>query len=79
MKKIIIFFFGLMPILSSAQERAVTLQECISLALDNNLDMKAGRISVDKARDLQGTTFDIDRTSLTLSQDPTSGGNPVLP
>lgn len=76
MKKIIIFFFGLMPILSSAQERAVTLQECISLALENNLDVKAGRISVDKARDLQGTAFDIDRTSLTLSQDPTSGGNP---
>ena len=54
----------------------MTLQECIDMALDNNLDMKAGTASVGKARDLQGTAFDMEKTSVTLSQDPTSGGSP---
>ena len=55
-------------------EKAMTLQECIDMALNNNLYMKAGTVSVGKARDLQGTAFDMEKTSVTLSQDPTSGG-----
>ena len=67
---------GALPLSSPAQEKAMTLQECIDMALDNNLDMKAGTVSVGKARDLQGTAFDMEKTSVTLSQDPTSGGSP---
>ena len=63
---------GALPLSSPAQEKTMTLQECIDMALDNNLDMKA----VGKARDLQGTAFDMEKTSVTLSQDPTSGGSP---
>ena len=66
--------FGALPLSSSAQKKAMTLQECIDMALNNNLYMKAGTVSVGKARDLQGTAFDMEKTSVTLSQDPTSGG-----
>ena len=66
---------GALPLSSPAQEKTMTLQECIDMALDNNLDMKAGTVSVGKARDLQGTAFDMEKTSVTLSQDPTSGGS----
>ena len=67
---------GALPLSSPAQEKTMTLQECIDMALDNNLDMKAGTVSVGKARDLQGTAFDMEKTSVTLSQDPTAGGSP---
>ena len=73
---ILIICISALPVLLSAQEKTLTLQKCISMALDNNLDMKAGTVSVGKARDLQGTAFDMEKTSVTLSQDPTSGGSP---
>lgn len=73
---ILIICISALPLLLSAQEKTLTLQKCISMALDNNLDMKAGTVSVGKARDLQGTAFDMEKTSVTLSQDPTSGGSP---
>ena len=67
---------GALPLSSSAQEKAMTLQECIEMALGNNLRMKAGAVTVGKAHNLQGTVFDMEKTSVTLSQDPTSGGSP---
>lgn len=60
----------------SAQESVNTLDECIRLAMDNNLTMKSGRISIERAKDLQGTAFNIEKTGFSLSQDPTSGGSP---
>ena len=69
--------FGALPLSSSAQKKAMTLQECIDMALNNNLDMKAGTVTVGKARDLQDTAFDMEKTSVTLSQDPTSGAVPT--
>ena len=59
-----------------AQERTMTLQKCINLALESNLRMKADEVAISKARELQGTAFDMEMTSLSLSQDPTSGGSP---
>jgi cobalt-zinc-cadmium resistance protein CzcA len=59
-----------------AQNESWSLQQCIDLALDNSLYMRNGQIAVGKAKDLQGTAFDIEKTSISLSQDPTSGGSP---
>lgn len=59
-----------------AQNTTRSLQQCIDSAMVNNLTMKSGRISIQKAKDLQGTAFNIDRTTFSLSQDPTSGGSP---
>lgn len=60
----------------SAQNATRSLQQCIDSAMVNNLTMKSGRISIQKAKDLQGTAFNIDRTTFSLNQDPTSGGSP---
>lgn len=66
----------LLPVSQAAGEQAMSLQECVKLALSNNLGMKSGTLRVDRARTLQGTAFDPAKTSLSLSQDPTSGGSP---
>jgi cobalt-zinc-cadmium resistance protein CzcA len=59
-----------------AQGVAKSLPECIREAVENNLAMQSGRIAIERARELQGTAFNIGRTTLSLGQDPTSGGNP---
>lgn len=58
------------------QNNTKPLEECIATAIDNNLTMKSGRISIQRAKDLQGTAFNIDKTNFAISQDPTSGGSP---
>lgn len=58
------------------QNTKISLSDCIQIALDNNLTMKSGRILIEKAKDLEGTAFNIDKTNFSLSQDPTSGGSP---
>lgn len=60
----------------SAQESIKTLEECINLAMDNNLTLKSGKISIERAKVLQGTAFNIEKTGISLTQDPTSGGSP---
>ncbi len=65
---------GCMP--SVAQQLRLSLQECIDRAVENSPDMRVGRLSVEKAKAMQGTAFDLDKTGIALSQDPTSGGSP---
>lgn len=68
--------FCMPTVAAQAQEQAMTLQQCIDTALAGNLDIKGGEASAEKARAMQGTAYDIDKTSVSLSQDPTSGGSP---
>ena len=76
-KKIIIITVSLLFTLQlSAQEVRKSLQECIAAAVENNLTMQSGKIAVERAKALQGTAFNIGKTQLSLSQDPTSGGSP---
>lgn len=60
----------------AGQERRLTLGQCVQLALDQNYSLRAADRSVERARTLQGTAWDVERTELSLSQDPTSGGSP---
>jgi cobalt-zinc-cadmium resistance protein CzcA len=53
-----------------------SLQECIQIATQNNLTLQSGQIAVERAKALQGTAFDLDKTTLALSQDPSAGGSP---
>lgn len=64
------------PSIISAQDVKRSLDECIEIAINNNLTLKSGKISIEKAKDMQGTAFNIDKTGISLSQDPTSGGSP---
>lgn len=68
--------FCMPTVAAQAQEQAMTLQQCIDTALAGNLDIKGGEASAEKARAMQGTAYDLDKTSVSLSQDPTSGGSP---
>lgn len=78
MKKQYIIFslFLFLPILVSAQSRQMTLQEVLAMAAERSLTLQNSRMEVDKTRILQGTAFHLDATSVSLSQDPTSGGSP---
>ncbi|MDR0415239.1 MAG: TolC family protein [Prevotellaceae bacterium] len=75
-KTVITIFSLIFALQISAQEVKKSLQECIDIAMQNNLTLQSGKIAVERAKALQGTAFNIDKTQLSLSQDPTSGGSP---
>lgn len=58
------------------QGKNMTLKQCIGLGLANNYGIKAAEKSVERAKALQGSTWDLDKTEISLGQDPTSGGSP---
>lgn len=58
------------------QGKTMTLKQCIDTGLANNYGIKAAEKSVDRAKAMQGSAWDLDKTELSLSQDPTSGGSP---
>ena len=78
MKKIVIITLALFSItqIATAQEHEMTLDEVLKLASERNLGLQSSRMAVEKAQTLQGTAFNLDATSFSLSQDPTSGGSP---
>ncbi|GHT49330.1 transporter [Bacteroidia bacterium] len=53
-----------------AQESRKSLAECIEIALKNNLQMQAAELGVRRARALQGTAFNPDKTDVSYRQDP---------
>ena len=61
---------------SSSYAQALTLPQCLSLAAEHNLTLRQAGLQVDRARTMQGTAWDVDKTGVSLSQDPTSGGSP---
>lgn len=81
MKRINMMIIGLcglalLPQTVLSQTRKVSLQECINMALEKNPQMQVANKSVERAKALQGTAWEMDKTELSLSQDPTSGGSP---
>ncbi len=60
--------------LSSAD--AQSLAECIEIARANSIDVKVANLQVQRAKRMEGSYFEMERTELSLSQDPTSGGSP---
>ena len=81
MKRINMMMIGLcglalLPQTVLSQTRKVSLQECINMALEKNPQMQVANKSVERAKALQGTAWEIGKTELSLSQDPTSGGSP---
>lgn len=81
MKRINMMIIGLcglalLPQAVLSQTRKVSLQECINMALEKNPQMLVANKSVERAKALQGTAWEMDKTELSLSQDPTSGGSP---
>lgn len=63
------------PLSGKSVER-LTLRQCMDRASQGNLSLQAARKGVERAQALQGTAWDLDKTDLTLGQDPTSGASP---
>ena len=55
---------------------AQSLAECIEMARTNNIGVKVATMQVQRAKRMEGSYFEMERTELSLSQDPTSGGSP---
>lgn len=73
--------FGLVGMLLShvatfAQTKSMTLPQCVQMAVEKNLQMQVVNKQIERAKALQGTAWDIDKTDFSLSQDPSSGGSP---
>ncbi|MCB9343459.1 MAG: CusA/CzcA family heavy metal efflux RND transporter [Lewinellaceae bacterium] len=58
-----------------AQNKAVSLDDCLALASQNNLYLKGVALETAQNRALEGTAKDLGKSNLLLTQDPTSGGN----
>ena len=56
--------------------KILNLRQCIELAMQKNMDIQVAQKSIEKSRDLEGTAWNLDKTELVLSQDPTAGGSP---
>lgn len=54
----------------------MSLGDCLKEARENNLTLQSGKIAIARAKDLQATAFDIDKTAVALAQTPTTGGGP---
>ena len=59
----------------SAQTQPLSLNDCINIALQNNLQVKTVSLEVEQGKLLQRSAFDPAKTNINLTQDPTSGGN----
>jgi len=68
-----IFFFNGKA--SAQTNQALSLDDCINLAVTNNSEMKIATLETEQFRTVQKTAFDIEKTEITLIQDPTDGGS----
>ncbi len=65
----------LLSISINAQTKTLSLQDCINIAINNNLSVKTATLEMLQSKALQQSSFDPPKTNLLLTQDPTSGGN----
>jgi len=74
MKYIIINALLLAMLHAQAQDqpafRRKSLPECIEAALHNNLSLQAAGLDVREAETMQGTAFDVEKTSISYTRDP---------
>ncbi|HEY1164041.1 MAG TPA: efflux RND transporter permease subunit, partial [Chitinophaga sp.] len=73
---IMVAALGLLPGKQApAQSKPLSLQDCINMALQHNLNVKTASLEVEQSRAMTRSSFDPGKTNLMLTQDPTSGGN----
>ena len=53
----------------------MTLQQCFDLAEQQNLSLQAGRKTIERAKIMEGTAWDVDKTEVAFSQNPASSGD----
>ena len=60
----------------ACQAQTLTLEQCLKVAAEHNMALRTADAETARTRSLQGTAWDVERTELSLAQDPTSGGSP---
>lgn len=70
----IIIYICSLPLNVGAQ--TLTLDDCIERAMKHNIELQSAEKSVERARALQGTAWDMDKTELALVQSPSESGGP---
>jgi len=73
---LLLFVAASMAATQASGQARMTLADCLETARQNNLALRSGRISIERAADLQATAFDAEMTEVALSQSPTTGGGP---
>lgn len=53
----------------------MTLDQCFQLADKQNLTLQAGRKSIERAKVMEGTAWDVDKTEIAFGQNPASSGD----
>ena len=78
MRKAIISSIAFLSVSATAQTtmQSLSLQQCFDIASAKSLDIRSAEKSIERAKAMQGTAWEISKTELSLSQDPTSGGSP---
>jgi cobalt-zinc-cadmium resistance protein CzcA len=79
-KKKLLFILLLFSIPSLAQEKTLSYNELLSLALENNAGIKAAALMVDQAEALRGAAFSFNKTDVYYSRnnvEPISNGEPL--
>ncbi|MEO9964228.1 MAG: CusA/CzcA family heavy metal efflux RND transporter [Reichenbachiella sp.] len=74
---ILIFVLGslLTPLISQAQNKLITHDEALSLALENNAQLKAQFLKIEQRKKLQKTALDLGKTSLYYGFDQNNVAN----
>lgn len=62
--------------LSASAQKRLPLKDCIDLALRNNLAYKSAEASVSQSQLMEGTSFEVPQTMVSLVQTTTDGGGP---
>ena len=68
-KTIISIIVLLLAFNMNAQEKPLTIEQTLALALENNAGLKAGKLKVDKANAFIGSAFNFDKTNVYYSYD----------
>ena len=60
---------------ASLPGKKMTLQQCFDLAEQQNVLLQAGRKTIERAKVMEGTAWDVDKTEVAFSQNPASSGD----
>ena len=60
---------------ASLPGKKMTLQQCFDLAEQQNLSLQAVRKTIERAKVMEGTAWDVDKTEVAFSQNPASSGD----
>jgi len=74
LKSTLMLLFLIIPVLSFSQEKQLTLEEAIEIALKNNKQLNISKLEIDKSSKLENSAFNIDKTNVYYTNDKTNLG-----